>query len=47
MQCKANGSPMCHTSGHSDNFLPVQMNGKPNELVRVKLISNRAEGLYV
>jgi threonylcarbamoyladenosine tRNA methylthiotransferase MtaB len=34
--------------GHTDNFLPVLVEGKnlrPNELIRVKLIENRPEGL--
>jgi len=33
--------------GHTENFLPVWIEGnyKPNELVRVRLVANRPDGL--
>jgi len=34
-----------HEMGHSANFLPVKVQGKANEIVRVKIIGNDAEGL--
>ena len=36
-----------HEMGHTDNFLPVKVKGRPNELVKVKIVGNSPEGLCV